>query len=189
MNEPKVSAHQRKEKKVGEIKKEDAFKLMTDKNPKSGVFLTVKKGNEVNTMTIGWFSTGIIWGMDVMMVMVRYIRHTYDLIKDADSFTISVPKENDNSLNKAIGICGSKSGRDIDKIHEAGLTLADARRIDGKVIADAYLHYECEIIYKQAMEPALILSDEVMRYYEGAEDKHNHYHVMFYGKIVDRYNT
>ena len=42
-----------------------------------GVFLTVKEGESVNTMTVGWGNVGYIWNKPVLMVPVRYSRHTY----------------------------------------------------------------------------------------------------------------
>ena len=51
-----------------------------------GAFLTVKSGDRVNTMTIGWGTIGFMWGKPIMTVMVRYSRHTHQLIKTPPIF-------------------------------------------------------------------------------------------------------
>jgi|SRR5690554_2797351 len=48
-----------------------------------GAFLTVKSGDLLNTMTIGWGTIGYIWEMPIFTVAVRYSRHTYELINQA----------------------------------------------------------------------------------------------------------
>ena len=80
---------------------------------KKGAFLTVKSGEKTNTMTIGWGYIGIMWNKPYFMAMVRPGRYTHELLKNSDNFTVSVPFG--ENLNKELGICGTKSGRDINK--------------------------------------------------------------------------
>ena len=58
---------------------------------KQGAFLTVKAGEAVNTMTIGWATIGCIWQRAVFMVAVRDSRHTFTLMEQSDTFTVTVP--------------------------------------------------------------------------------------------------
>ncbi|MCG8572588.1 MAG: flavin reductase, partial [Spirochaetes bacterium] len=81
-----------------------------------GAFLNVKGEEKVNPMTIAWATIGFLWHKPVLMVVVRYSRYTYDLLEKSKEFTVSVPL--DDSLKKALLICGTKSGREIDKIKE-----------------------------------------------------------------------
>ena len=83
---------------------------------KQGAFLTVKAGEAVNTMTIGWATIGIIWQRPIFMVAVRDSRHTFTLMEQADNFTVTVPAG--SAHNKAVAFCGTKSGRDVDKFKE-----------------------------------------------------------------------
>lgn len=145
-----------------------------------GAFLTVKQDNFVNTMTIGWGNIGFIWNKPVMMVPVRYSRHTYKMIDAAETFTVSVPVNKD--LKEVLAFCGTKSGREFDKIKECNLTLSPAQEVETPIISDCDLQVECRIVYKQAMEPGT-LSNEIreMKYPNGD------YHVMYYGEIVKAY--
>ncbi|MCG4586306.1 flavin reductase, partial [Anaerosalibacter bizertensis] len=85
----------------------------------NGAFLTVKSGDEVNTMTIGWGNIGVIWSMPIFTVAVRYSRHTYNLLENSDEFTVSIPIKID--MKKELAFCGTKSGRDVNKFKECNL--------------------------------------------------------------------
>lgn len=162
----------------------EAFELLDKQLPK-GVFLTVKDNDKVNTMVIGWATVGKVWGKDVMTVMVRYSRHTYDLIKNAKDFTVSVPEF--DTMKDEIIFMGRNSGRDYDKYKETNLHLKDAKQVSSPIIEEAKLHFECNILYKQAMDPMGIVDKEGIeeRFYEGNND----YHVIFYAKIKDCYEN
>jgi flavin reductase (DIM6/NTAB) family NADH-FMN oxidoreductase RutF len=162
-----------------EVKFNEYSKELMEQIPK-GAFLTVKDGNKVNTMTIGWGSLGVMWMKPVFTVMVRFSRYTYEMLQDVGEFTVSVPLNNDSA--KALAFCGTKSGRDCDKVKECGLTLRKGEKVDTPVIAECELHYECKVIYKQVMEPATLDKDIRKSKYSN-----NDYHVMFYGEIVSSY--
>lgn len=145
-----------------------------------GAFLTVKNEELINTMTIGWGNVGFIWNKPMLMVPVRYSRHTYSMIDSAQDFTVSVPVE--KNLKEALAYCGTKSGRDVDKIKECGLTLGAAEVVDTPIISDCDLQIECRIVYKQAMEPGTLDQDiRDLKYPNGD------FHVMYYGEIVKAY--
>ncbi len=145
-----------------------------------GIFLTVRNGDKVNTMTVGWSTVGIMWYKPVLMVPVRFSRYTYEMLQNADEFTISVPL--DNSMKEALAFSGTKSGRDIDKFKALGLTKKTAKNIETPIIGECHLHYECKIVHRQAIEPGLL--DPAIQ--SKAYPNHN-YHVMFYGEILSEY--
>ena len=86
-----------------------------------GILLTTQANGKVNTMTIGWAQMGTLWAKPVCTVFVRPERYTYTFMESHDYFTVSfLPAD----LRKTLGFCGTKSGRDVDKIKECGLTVA-----------------------------------------------------------------
>lgn len=145
-----------------------------------GAFLTVRDGEKVNTMTIGWGNIGIIWGKPIFTVLVRFSRYTYELLKNSREFTVSVPASGE--LQKELGFCGSKSGRDYDKFIETGLTPVAGKAVAVPVIGECKIFYEGRVVYHQAMDPALI-SDEIQNKFYSNKD----YHVIFYGEILASY--
>lgn len=144
-----------------------------------GIFITVKSNDQVNTMTIAWGHIGVIWGKPIFIAYVRYSRYTYDLLINASDFTINVPVDQD--LKEALKIAGTKSGRDIDKFKEANLTTLDASTTKSPIIKECKLNYECKILYKQTLEPALINQSITERYYP-----HHDTHIAFYGEILNQ---
>ena len=143
-----------------------------------GAFLTVKDNNEnINTMTIAWGNLGFMWNKPVFTVMVRYSRHTYKLIENAEDFTVSFPTK--NQLKTELSFCGSKSGRDLDKFKELNLKIQDGKRVNSPIIADCDVHLECKIVYKQALENSG-MNEYVKNIYGDEKD----YHVLYYGEIL-----
>ncbi len=146
---------------------------------KKGAFLTVKSAEIVNTMTISWGSIGFIWRKPVFMVLVRGTRYTYELIENSDNFTVSVPFSNE--MRRSLTVCGTKSGREIDKAKESNITYIESKEVESPVVDNCNMYYECKILYKQEMNPSLILDDKVRNLYD------NDYHTLYYGEIVACY--
>jgi len=150
-------------------------------NLTKGALLTVKAGDAVNTMTIGWATIGYIWRKEVFMVAVRDSRYTFELIEKSDDFTVSIPTGSE--YKKAIAFCGTKSGRDYDKFAECGLQTVAGRSVNSPIVDIPGVHYECRIIYKSAMDPAFL--DENLESLYPAQD----YHTLYYGDILSCYQT
>ena len=146
---------------------------------KEGAFLTVKAGEAINTMTIGWAAIGYCWKKPIMMVAVRLSRHTFGLIEKAGDFTVSIPS---TDMKKEIMFCGTKSGRDYDKFKECRLEASASRKVTTPIINTPGLHYECRIVYKSAMDPAYL--DK--KYDEDLYPKKD-YHSLYFGEIVECY--
>ncbi|EQB87170.1 flavin reductase (DIM6/NTAB) family NADH-FMN oxidoreductase RutF [Clostridium punense] len=150
---------------------------------KVGAFLTVKEGDRVNTMTISWGNIGFEWRRPIFTVLVRESRYTFDLMEKAESFTVSVPVN--NNLRKELGFVGSKSGRDMDKFKECNLELMPSKLVETPIIGGVdMIHYECKIVYKQAMDPNLLSKDIQEECYDAGD-----YHTIYYGEIVESYRS
>ncbi|MBP2654849.1 MAG: flavin reductase domain protein FMN-binding protein [Firmicutes bacterium] len=144
-----------------------------------GAFLTTRDGDKLNTMTIGWGSIGFIWRKPVFMAMVRPSRYTYGIIEKSNEFTVSIPF---NDMKQELALCGAKSGRSVDKFKAAGLSTNPGKKIATPVIADCGLHYECKVIFKQAMAPAQLEAE-----YQASCYPNGDYHIMYYGEIMATY--
>lgn len=147
---------------------------------RKGAFLTVKSGESINTMTIGWASFGIIWNRPILMVMVRKSRHTYGVIEESNNFTLSVPVNVD--LKKALAFCGTYSGRDLNKFKEMNLSIAKAKSVDSPIIKDCDYHYECKILFKQMMDTENLDQSILNKHYPIGD-----HHTIYFGEIVESY--
>jgi flavin reductase (DIM6/NTAB) family NADH-FMN oxidoreductase RutF len=148
---------------------------------KEGAFLTVKSGNRLNTMIIGWATFGIVWKKPIMMVTVRLSRHTFGIIEAAKDFTVTGPS---GGMDKEVAYCGSKSGRDVDKFRECNLETTDGRQVASPIIRTPGRHYECSIVYKSAMDPA-----HLDKGYDSALYPRKDYHTLYFGEILACYET
>ena len=150
-----------------------------------GILITTKNGDFVNTMTIGWGHLGIEWGKPIFVAYVRETRHTKTMLENNGEFTINVPM---GSVDKNIlGFCGTKSGRDLDKIQELGLHLVDSDVVSVPGIAELPLTLECKVIYKQKQDLSAIPEDIIKRYYPADNTGFQDYHYAYYGEIVNAY--
>ena len=87
-----------------------------------GVFLvSIDSQGRANPMTIGWALLGTVWRRPVLLVLVRPSRFTHHLIEESREFAVCVPKRGE--LREALEFCGTRSGRDLDKVAELGLAL------------------------------------------------------------------
>jgi len=155
-----------------------------------GILMTTKNGDFVNTMVIGWGHIGIEWGKPIFVAYVRESRYTKEMVENLGEFTVNVPVGDlDSSI---IRICGTKSGRDMDKIKELGLHLVESNAVSVPGIRELPLTLECKVIYKQKQDLSAIPAEIINRYYPeipGADfdGQSRDYHYAYYGEIVGAY--
>jgi flavin reductase (DIM6/NTAB) family NADH-FMN oxidoreductase RutF len=144
---------------------------------KQGLLLTAGDFAEgrFNTMTVGWGSLGRMWGRPFAQVVVRPIRYTYQFMERYDTFTLCTFPED---YHDALQLLGTKSGRDEDKIAEAGLTPMASTQIAAPGFAEAELIIECRKIYWDDMEPDHFLDPGIEKSYPQKA-----YHRIYFGRI------
>ncbi len=148
-----------------------------------GAFLTTALGDKVNTMVIGWGSLGYMWRLPVFTALVRANRFTYEILEKTGEFTVTLP---DVILPEALNICGTKSGRNMDKLEAAGLSVAPSRKIKTPRLLIPGYHYECKVLYKTAMSPANLDKAIKELWYE---KEPGDYHTLYFGEILASYQT
>lgn len=145
-----------------------------------GVFFTVKDGDKVNTMTIGWGSLSQYWGQEIFIAPIRHSRYTFELLKNSDEFTISVPTN--NQFDEALKICGTVSGRNEDKFKKADLKLKDAKEINTPVIDGCDIYYECKILSFTDLKKEDLDKETQEKWYSTGD-----MHRLYFAKIVACY--
>ncbi len=127
-----------------------------------------------NAMTISWGGMGTLWNKPVVTVYVKPCRYTYGFMERSEYFTVSFYPE---EYRSALGVMGSRSGRDIDKDQSAGLTP--------KAVGDAATYEEAEItllcrkIYHQDMLTENMPAAAVREYYSTDAP-----HRMYIGEVI-----
>ena len=158
-----------------------------------GILLVSEAEDCVNAMTIGWATLGIEWGTPIFAVYVREGRFTRELIDRTGEFTICVPygEKFSKQATKAIGICGSRSGRDIDKLAQAKVTTIDAEIVRPPAIKELPLTLECRVVFQQ-VQPVKEIARQFEKFYP-ADVPSTHVgansdpHIAYYGEILKSY--
>ena len=142
---------------------------------KKWALLTAGNMNSFNTMTISWGGLGTLWGKPAATVYVRKSRYTHEFMDSSDYFTVSFYPE---ACRKTLGVLGSRSGRDMDKMHGSGLTPVAA----GPAVsfAEAECTLVCKKLFMQALDPANIPGEIVDALY-----KTDAPHDMYIGEVVE----
>ena len=131
---------------------------------------------DFNTMTVGWGALGRMWSRPLALAVVRPTRYTFEFINRYDTFTLCAFPE---SCRPALQLLGTRSGRDGDKIAEAGLTPEAAQRVAAPVFTEAELAIECRKIYWDDFDPARFVDATLEEHYPIKD-----YHRVLYGEIV-----
>lgn len=136
--------------------------------------LTAGTADSFNTMAVSWGGVGELWNKDVGFVFVRPQRYTYEFIEKNDYFSLSFFG---GEYKKELGICGSKSGRDIDKMEATGFTPIDlGNAVD---FEQAKITIVMKKLAYQDMSPAGFLDESIMKNYAA-----NDFHRIYVGEIV-----
>lgn len=121
---------------------------MFDAIGKEWMLVTAGTPEKFNMMTASWGGTGILWGKPVAFIFIRPERYTYEFIEKGDKLTLSFLGEAHREIHK---ICGSKSGRDIDKVAASGLKPYVTE--NGNIAYEqARLVLECKKLYADFIE-------------------------------------
>lgn len=136
--------------------------------------VTAGNKDSFNTMTISWGGIGTIWNKPVVTVYVKPIRYTYQFLENNDYFTVSFYAK---EYKKDLGILGSKSGRDLDKVALTSLTPEEVE--ESMTFKEAKITLLCKKIYTQDLDTSNMPEDVIKTYYE-TEAAHR----MYIGEVV-----
>lgn len=129
-----------------------------------------------NAMTIGWGSFGVMWGLPFVQVVVRPTRYTFEFMQRYDTFTVCAFPE---KYAQALQILGTRSGRDCDKIAEAGLNPIPSRMVAAPGYGEAELVLECRKIYWDDLKNSHFLDPKIEKKYPNKD-----YHRLYFGEIM-----
>ena len=133
-----------------------------------------------NTMTASWGGAGVLWNKPVAFCFIRPQRYTYEFVEREEFFTLSFFPD---GFRQTLQRCGTKSGRELDKAKECGLTPIE---LDGGIAyQEARLILVCKKCYFSDIQPEQFLDPEIDRKNYPGKD----YHRMYIGDIVAAYTA
>ncbi|MBD5525431.1 MAG: flavin reductase family protein [Lachnospiraceae bacterium] len=97
-----------------------------------------------NVFTVAWTGT-ICSDPPMVSISVRPERYSYHMIEETGEYVINLTTE---SLAYATDYCGVKSGRDVDKWKEMGLTQIRGGHVQAPMVAESPVNIECRVTQK-----------------------------------------
>lgn len=149
-----------------------------------GVLLSTEKKGAMNTMVIGWGALGTNWGKPVLTVYVRESRLTRDYLDASGEFTVNVPLGAVDP--KIIKVCGSKSGRDLDKIKTLSLTVQQGETVKAPAFKELPLTFECKVLFRQ-VEALENLAQQEGKWYPADQNGNKDRHIQYIAEITSAY--
>ena len=170
-----------------EIRAFEYAPLILERLTRSGVLVTVKADGQVNPITIGWGTIGMQWGKPLMQIYIRECRHSKAMLDKAGEFTVNIAVEPTERTKEILAFCGTKSGRDTDKIAALGLTTIESEHVAAPAIAELPLTLECRVIYSARQHGAAMPDAVMQRYYPNWAAEPEDVHTVYYGEILAAY--
>lgn len=128
-----------------------------------------------NMMTVSWGAVGELWGKDMATIYIRPQRYTEEFLNKEDYFTLSFyPAQMKKDVH---GICGSKSGRDVNKTELTGLTpVFDENSV---YFEEAEIVLVCKKAAKSKFNPEEFIDASIADDWYPEKD----FHFIYYGAI------
>jgi flavin reductase (DIM6/NTAB) family NADH-FMN oxidoreductase RutF len=153
-----------------EAVQDNVFKLIG----KDWMLITAGTRESFNTMTASWGGMGVLWDKKVCFAFVRPTRYTFEFLEKSEFYTFSFLEE---QYRDVLMYCGTKSGRDVNKVIETSLTPIFGNST--VFFAEARLVMECRKTYVQDITPGNFLDQTMNEYYPKKD-----YHRIYVGEII-----
>ncbi len=128
-----------------------------------------KKKSGANAMTASWGGLGVLWNKPVATIYIRPQRHTFSLVENTDEISLCFLGE---QYRRELGVCGTRSGKDEDKLDNLGLNVEKIDNIH--VIDDAEIILLCKKLYADDLKEECFLGEEKTKHYP-TKDFHRFY--------------
>lgn len=144
------------------------------------MLVTAGTPENFNMMTASWGGAGFLWNRPVATIFVRPERYTYGFIEETGRFSLSFLGEEHRAAHK---VTGSKSGRDTDKVAEAGLHPLFTET-GGIFYEETRLGLECRVLYADGIEASNFIDRALVEQWYGAQGG---FHKMYVAEITAAY--
>lgn len=138
------------------------------------MLITAGNSAKFNMMTAGWGGLGRLFDKPVAFCFIAPGSYTGQLMENSDTYTLSFYTE---AYREALKICGTRSGRDTDKVEATGLTPVVTP--DGSpAFSEAWMIIECRKVAAQSLTPEALADPRVKEKWSGKP-----LHKMYIGEI------
>jgi flavin reductase (DIM6/NTAB) family NADH-FMN oxidoreductase RutF len=126
--------------------------------PRQAVLVTASSSEKVNVTAVEWIMP-VGEKPPLLALSLHNTSLTLDLMCTSKEFVVAIPSGN---LRDAVLLCGSTSGKFIDKFSEAALTQVKAKKVAAPLILEAAANVECKVLsYTSAGDHTLVVGEVV----------------------------
>lgn len=140
------------------------------------MLITAGDKDKFNMMTASWGGLGFLYEKPVAFCFINPTRYTYQLMENKDTYTLTFYTE---AYRDALKYCGSKSGKDTDKVKGSGLTPITTPG-GSKAFSQAWLIIECRKMVAQSLQAESISDKSLKENWTGKQ-----MHKMYIGEIIN----
>lgn len=146
-----------------------------------------RSGEKPNIITVAWTGT-ICTNPPMLYISVRPERYSYGIIKETGEFVVNLTTK---ELARATDFCGVRSGKNVDKFKETGLTPLAADHVQAPLIAEAPVNIECRVTEIKELGSHHMFLAEVLAVHveESYLDKNGKFHLNQSGLMAYSHGT
>ena len=126
--------------------------------PERIVWAVAKHEDKCSICPVGW-KMNTSASPPMMAISIAPSRFTHDLIANSGEFVLAWPGED---LAEATLLCGTRSGRDMDKFEQAGLTPVEGRHVKAPLVKECIGNLECRLVGQLATGDHSIFAGEIL---------------------------
>lgn len=149
---------------------------------KEWMLITAGNKDKFNMMTASWGCLGWLWNKPVAVVFIRPERFTHGLAEEQEYMTLSF-LGHDEEARKIYNVCGSKSGKDMNKAEATGLRPV-ITELGNITYEQARLTLECRKLYKDDIKSGSFIDENLSKWYGEAAGG---FHDMYILEIVNAF--
>ena len=146
-----------------------------EKIGKEWALVSAGSRKKANTMTISWGGVGVLWGKNVAFIFIRDSRYTKEFIDSNDFFSVSFLND---QYRDALNNCGSHSGKDEDKLKNAGLNWN--YKLSIPFVDEGNLILLCQKLSATKINEDSFLAPEIKKWYADGD-----MHTMYVAEILE----
>ncbi len=160
-----------------ELDRHEAFELAS---PYPYVLaVTLDKRDRPNIIGLSWWMF-TSWDPLMIAISVGHQRYSHECLEHHKEFVVCFPSE---GQEKDAWVCGTKSGKRVDKFKETGFKTGPSKSVRPPVIDGVTVAYECKITDQMETGDHTIYVAEVVAMH-GNPEKVNHLYSIHYTKLI-----
>ncbi|MHA1730415.1 MAG: flavin reductase family protein [Promethearchaeota archaeon] len=138
--------------------KKVALKPTTAVYPTPAAVLSVGSMSNSNLVTLAWVGN-LASEPPVVGISIRPSRHSFGFIEDSGKFVVNLP---DADQVHVVDFCGTRSGKDVDKWAELGLTKVPGTETGVPLVGEFPVNVECKVVERVELGSHVLFLGEVL---------------------------